>query len=188
MASFESLYRHDFVRIAACVPRTRVGAVTANLEETIRLARRGNELNAALMVFPELGLSAYAIDDLLFQDALIAAVEQAIAWGVDYRSCMGRPCRNLRVRGSFGGNSALPARLHSGQRGCGHEPHQAGAHAVQHFRRLCPGRGRPRRFLPFDPVSPRCADRNSSAPARDRTLSLRSVRSCAAARGLLRGL
>jgi NAD+ synthase (glutamine-hydrolysing) len=78
MASFESLYRHDFVRIAACVPRTRVGDVAANLEETIRLAGRGNELHAALMVFPELGLSAYAIDDLLFQDALLAAVEQAI--------------------------------------------------------------------------------------------------------------
>ena len=30
------------------------------------------------MVFPELGLSAYAIDDLLFQDALLDAVEQAI--------------------------------------------------------------------------------------------------------------
>jgi NAD+ synthase (glutamine-hydrolysing) len=78
MASFASLYRHDFVRIAACVPRTRVGDVAANLEETIRLAWRGNELHAALMVFPELGLSAYAIDDLLFQDALLAAVEQAI--------------------------------------------------------------------------------------------------------------
>src|ERR1700730_6047677 len=78
MASFESLYRHDFVRIAACVPRTRVGDVAANLEETIRLAGRGNELHAALMVFPELGLSAYAIDDLLLQDALLAVVEQAI--------------------------------------------------------------------------------------------------------------
>jgi NAD+ synthase (glutamine-hydrolysing) len=78
MAAFESLYSHDFVRIAACVPRTRVGDVAANLAETIRLARQGHELNAALMVFPELGLSAYSIDDLLFQDALLAAVEQAI--------------------------------------------------------------------------------------------------------------
>jgi predicted amidohydrolase len=36
------------------VPRTRVGDVAANLEETIRLAARGNKLHAALMVFPEL--------------------------------------------------------------------------------------------------------------------------------------
>ena len=78
MASFESLYRHDFVRIASCVPCTKVGNVPANLAETIRLARQGDECKAALMVFPELGLSAYAIDDLLFQDALLTAVEQAV--------------------------------------------------------------------------------------------------------------
>ena len=30
------------------------------------------------MIFPELGLSAYAIDDLLLQDALLDAVERAI--------------------------------------------------------------------------------------------------------------
>src|SRR4029077_6925945 len=78
MASFESLYRHDFVRIAACVPRTRVGDVAANLEETIRLAWQGNELHPELIVFTECGLPAYAVEELLFQEALLAAVEQAI--------------------------------------------------------------------------------------------------------------
>lgn len=32
----------------------------------------------AIALFPELGLSAYAIEDLLFQDALLDAVERAI--------------------------------------------------------------------------------------------------------------
>ncbi len=32
----------------------------------------------ALMVFPELCLSAYAIDDLLFQDAMLDAVERQV--------------------------------------------------------------------------------------------------------------
>ena len=50
----------------------------ANLSETIRLAQQGDAAKAALLVFPELGLSAYAIDDLLFQDALLDAVERAI--------------------------------------------------------------------------------------------------------------
>ena len=77
MASpFHSLYSHDFVRIAACVPRIQVAGVAANLAETIRAAREGNALSTALMVFPELGLSAYAIDDLLLQDALLDAYEQ----------------------------------------------------------------------------------------------------------------
>src|SRR3954464_1116478 len=78
MAPFHSLYTHDFVRIAACVPCIQVAGVPANLAETIRLAREGDALAAALMVFPELGLSAYAIDDLLLQDALLDAVEHAI--------------------------------------------------------------------------------------------------------------
>jgi NAD+ synthase (glutamine-hydrolysing) len=75
---FHSLYSHDFVRIASCVPRTRVADVSANVCETIRLARQGDALKAVLMIFPELGLSAYAIDDLLFQDALLDGVERAI--------------------------------------------------------------------------------------------------------------
>ena len=41
-------------------------------------SRAGRCATAALMIFPELGLSAYAIDDLLFQDALLGAVERAV--------------------------------------------------------------------------------------------------------------
>ena len=78
ISKFHSLYSHDFVRIASCVPRTQVANVPANLSETIQLARQGDALKAALMIFPELGLSAYAIDDLLFQDALLDGVERAI--------------------------------------------------------------------------------------------------------------
>ena len=78
MEDFYSLYSHDLVRIASCVPRTKVADVSANLAETIRLANAGSAAKAAIMVFPELGLSSYAIEDLLFQDALLAAVETAI--------------------------------------------------------------------------------------------------------------
>ena len=78
MENFASLYSHDFVRIASCVPRTKVADVPANLAETIRLANAGSAARAAIMVFPELGLSSYAIEDLLFQDALLTAVEAAI--------------------------------------------------------------------------------------------------------------
>jgi NAD+ synthase (glutamine-hydrolysing) len=78
IADFRSLYSHEFVRIGSCVPRTRAADVTANLSETIRIAQQGDAVKAALLVYPELGLSAYAIDDLLFQDALLDAVERAI--------------------------------------------------------------------------------------------------------------
>lgn len=65
-SKFHSLYARDFIRIASCVLRTQVADVAANLDETIRLAQEGDALKAALVIFPELGLSAYAIDDLLF--------------------------------------------------------------------------------------------------------------------------
>uniref|UniRef100_UPI003703E3E5 nitrilase-related carbon-nitrogen hydrolase n=1 Tax=Mesorhizobium atlanticum TaxID=2233532 RepID=UPI003703E3E5 len=79
MISFHSPYRHGFVRIAACVPRIDVANPAFNLERTGELLRQGQEERIALMVFPELGLSAYAIDDLLQQDALLDAVEAVIA-------------------------------------------------------------------------------------------------------------
>jgi NAD+ synthase (glutamine-hydrolysing) len=78
MKNFFSLYSHEFIRVGACVPRMRVADVAFNLEETLRLAREGDAKGVGIMLFPELGLSAYAIDDLLLQDALLDAVEQAV--------------------------------------------------------------------------------------------------------------
>ena len=75
---FDCLYSHDFVRLASCVPRIEVADPAFNFAETMRLAARGDAAKATIMVFPELGLSAYNIDDLLFQDALLDAVEARI--------------------------------------------------------------------------------------------------------------
>lgn len=78
MSEFASLYTHEFLRIASCVPRAEVAVPDFAVTETLRLAKQGDGDGVALMLFPELGLSSYAIDDLLFQDALLDAVEQAI--------------------------------------------------------------------------------------------------------------
>jgi NAD+ synthase (glutamine-hydrolysing) len=75
---FHSLYTHEFARVAAAIPRVEVADPAYNLTATLELAVRGDAAGAAVMVFPELGLSAYAIDDLLFQDALLDAVERSI--------------------------------------------------------------------------------------------------------------
>jgi len=77
--NFYSLYSHEFVRIACCVPRTRVADAAYNLGQTLRLAAEGDKARTAIMVFPELGLSSYAIEDLLLQDALLDEVEGSIA-------------------------------------------------------------------------------------------------------------
>jgi NAD+ synthase (glutamine-hydrolysing) len=74
---FNSIYSHGFVRVAACTPRVVVADVAANLAATLELARRASAEGAALAVFPELGLCAYSIEDLVAQDALLDAVERA---------------------------------------------------------------------------------------------------------------
>jgi NAD+ synthase (glutamine-hydrolysing) len=81
--SFFSPYRHEFLRVASCVPRIEVGDPAFNIAEILALARQGDEQKVALMIFPELGISSYAIDDLLFQDALLDRVDAAIAEIVD---------------------------------------------------------------------------------------------------------
>jgi NAD+ synthase (glutamine-hydrolysing) len=77
--SHSTPYAHNFIRVAAATPLVRVADPGANLAETLALARACVAEGAALVVFPELGLSGYAIDDLLFQDALLDRVEAAIA-------------------------------------------------------------------------------------------------------------
>jgi NAD+ synthase (glutamine-hydrolysing) len=79
ISNFYSLYAHDFVRIACCVPRTRVADAEYNLGQTLRLAQEGDKARTAIMIFPELGLSSYAIEDLLLQDALLDQVERSVA-------------------------------------------------------------------------------------------------------------
>ena len=80
---FFSIHRQGMVRVAACTPRIHVGDPARNGEETLALLHQGASRHADLMIFPELGLSAYAIDDLLLQDALLDEVEAAIARLVD---------------------------------------------------------------------------------------------------------
>ena len=79
---FFNLYRHDFVRIAVAVPRTRVADPAANAKETLALLREADAQHAILALFPELGLSAYSCDDLFHQrallDAALAALEEVV--------------------------------------------------------------------------------------------------------------
>src|SRR5207248_2389096 len=79
MAGFFSPYRHEFVRVGACVPQVAVAEPTKNGDQVLNLLAKADKAGLALMVFPELCLSAYAIDDLLFQDAVLDAVVAQIA-------------------------------------------------------------------------------------------------------------
>ncbi|MCM8737157.1 NAD(+) synthase [Azospirillum sp. A1-3] len=76
--SFTSIYRHGFARVAACTTRCTPADPAANAAAVLEAARACHDKSVAVALFPELALSGYAIDDLLMQDPLIDAVEQAI--------------------------------------------------------------------------------------------------------------
>ena len=80
---FHSIHRHGLIRVGACTPLATAGDPAANAEATIALARQGHAEAADLLVFPELNLSSYAIDDLHLQDALCEATEEALAQVVE---------------------------------------------------------------------------------------------------------
>ncbi len=77
-APFAAIHRHGLVRVAAATPLVGTADPAANAAATIALARRGDAEGVDLIVFPELGISSYAIDDLHLQDALLDAVDRAL--------------------------------------------------------------------------------------------------------------
>ena len=76
---FHSIRTHGFVRVAAATPVVHTADPKANAEEHLNLIRQAGEQGVDLIVFPELSLSGYAIDDLLMQAALLDEVERQIA-------------------------------------------------------------------------------------------------------------
>jgi NAD+ synthase (glutamine-hydrolysing) len=77
--TFRSIHSHGFVRVAACTIATSIADPAANAAAILALARECHDRSVGVALFPELGLSGYALDDLLMQDALLDAVETALA-------------------------------------------------------------------------------------------------------------
>lgn len=83
---FYSIYSHGFIRATVAIPFVKVADPSYNVERTLRLARQASEIHAAVALFPELGISAYANEDLFHQDALLDATRSALADLVDASS------------------------------------------------------------------------------------------------------
>ena len=75
---FYDMHRHGFVRVATSTPRVRTADVSYNRDGILAEARRAHDCHVDLLVYPELSVSSYAIDDLHLQSALLDAVERAV--------------------------------------------------------------------------------------------------------------
>jgi NAD+ synthase (glutamine-hydrolysing) len=75
---FHAPATHGFVRVGAATPVVHTADPVANADEHIALIRQAGEQGVDLLLFPELSVSAYAIDDLVMQGALLDEVERQI--------------------------------------------------------------------------------------------------------------
>ena len=69
---------YGFVKVATAAPEVRVADVTFNTQKIIAAMHTAAEHGARLVVFPELGLTAYTCSDLFFQSALIQKAKDAV--------------------------------------------------------------------------------------------------------------
>ncbi len=76
---FFDMHNHGFVRVATATPCSRTADVPYNTAGVLAEAAKAHAANVDLVVFPELTLSSYAIDDLLLQNAILERVEAALA-------------------------------------------------------------------------------------------------------------
>lgn len=76
--AFHSPRTHGFVRVAAATPVVHIADPKANADEHVALIRQAGEQGVDLVVFPELSLTGYALDDLHMQTALLDEVERQI--------------------------------------------------------------------------------------------------------------
>jgi NAD+ synthase (glutamine-hydrolysing) len=69
------MHGHGFVRVATSTPRVRTADIAYNRDGIIEEARARARRHVDLLVYPELCVSSYAIDDLHLQSALLDACE-----------------------------------------------------------------------------------------------------------------
>ena len=80
---FFDLHTHGFVRIATSTPKVRTADVKYNAQGIVEQARMADAQNVDLLLYPELSLSSYALDDLHLQSALLDAVEAQVEAIID---------------------------------------------------------------------------------------------------------
>ncbi|MDC7692860.1 NAD(+) synthase [Asticcacaulis sp. DXS10W] len=75
---FYSPASHGFVRIACATPNVHIANPQMNLSAHVDLAAKANGAGVDVLVFPELSLTGYTLDDLFLQKTLQDAASEAL--------------------------------------------------------------------------------------------------------------
>ena len=98
---FHNLYAHGFARVAGVTMPITMVQPSVNAEAVLAQARELAADGVALAVFPELCLTGYSIEDLLLQDPVLNAADEAVgqvadgAADLDTVLVIGAPLRSL---------------------------------------------------------------------------------------------
>ena len=67
-----------FLKVAAAVPHVRVADCDYNTERMAAMAEEAARRGVEIVAFPELGVTAYTCGDLLLQQTLLDAADEAL--------------------------------------------------------------------------------------------------------------
>ena len=77
--TFASLYAQGMVRGAVATQGVRLADPHANARAARAMMQQADAAGAGLLVLPELGITGYSIEDLLHQQVVLDAVEDALS-------------------------------------------------------------------------------------------------------------
>ena len=67
------------MKVAAAAPRIRVADTDYNAKALVDCAKRASEEKVGVLVFPEMCMTDYTANDLLFLDSLLRGAEEGLA-------------------------------------------------------------------------------------------------------------
>lgn len=69
---------YGFVRVAAAVPKIKVGDIDYNVSQILEFAKKASQKGASIIVFPELAITGYTMGDLFHQQLVIQKAKEAL--------------------------------------------------------------------------------------------------------------
>ncbi|MFT4091546.1 MAG: NAD(+) synthase [Asticcacaulis sp.] len=79
LKTFLSPASHGFVRVTCATPKVRLSDPLANLQQHLTLSLEADQAGADVVLFPELSLTGYTLDDLFSQQPLLEAAAKALS-------------------------------------------------------------------------------------------------------------
>ena len=71
---------YGFIRVAAAVPKMKVGDINYNVEQILEFAKKASTKAASIVVFPELAITGYTMGDLFYQRILLDKAKEALGF------------------------------------------------------------------------------------------------------------